>query len=322
MQGLKIVRNPITWGLGALVLAAVVSLVAAYLYISPTASQTVAFYTVDASSVRPGDDVRIAGITVGKVKDLSFEPERVRIRATVDRSALVGDQSQVQVRMLTAVGGYYVNIVSLGERSLGSAAIPLERVTMPYNLAQALVDSTKLTQDVNAPDVGKSLDRLQQGLVGTNVEALSALIDAGNTLTDAIAKQRGQVSSILEMSNEYVQALSQHSDLLKDLVGKLAIIEQTLTLYSRGFMLAYQGLGQIGDAFAIIGEFYMNHRDKFLQKVVDWQQVIRSWADRSGKFVQWLRGQRAWMERILDAQNAPPELLATDLCIPLAEIPC
>ena len=40
--------------------------------------------------------------------------------------------------MLTVVGGYYVSIVSLGDRALGGNAIPLERVTMPYNLMRTI----------------------------------------------------------------------------------------------------------------------------------------------------------------------------------------
>lgn len=69
----------------------------------------VVFYTDDAASVRPGDSVRIAGIPVGKVKDLSLEPAQIKVRATVEKEAFVGDRSQIQVRMLTIVGGYYVD---------------------------------------------------------------------------------------------------------------------------------------------------------------------------------------------------------------------
>ena len=71
------------------------------------------------------------------------------MRASVDRDAFVGDQSQIQVRMLTVVGGYYVTIVPLGNAPLGTRAIPKERVTMPYSLMQALTDTTKITENVD-----------------------------------------------------------------------------------------------------------------------------------------------------------------------------
>ena len=140
MQSLKLLRHPTVWGAGALVVATVVGLVVAWLYVSPPGQKIVTFYTTDAASVRPGDQVRIAGIPVGKVKDLALEQDRVRVRARVDGYAFVGDQSQVDVRMLTVVGGYYVNIVSLGQAALGTKSIPVERVRMPYNLMQTLAD--------------------------------------------------------------------------------------------------------------------------------------------------------------------------------------
>ena len=50
------------------------ALVAGWLYVSPPRQNTVMFYTQDAASLRPGDQVRIAGVIVGKVNDLALEP--------------------------------------------------------------------------------------------------------------------------------------------------------------------------------------------------------------------------------------------------------
>ncbi|SHX53019.1 Mce family protein [Mycobacteroides abscessus subsp. bolletii] len=322
MQKVNQQRLSLALGLGALGMVAVLGVVAAYLFISPPQTRTVVFYTEDSASVHPGDTVRVAGVTIGKVRDLAIEQHQVRVRATIDNDIFVGDQSQVQVRMLTVVGGYYVNIIPLGDGDLGNRPIPVERVTMPYSLVRTLTDATKITDNVRARPIKESVDQLQHGLDGTNVESLSAILDAGNTLTSTIERQRGQLSQILRMSNEYVGALANYTDRLKDLVGKVALIEQMLTIYSSGFAAAWKGLGDAGDRLGPLGTAYVNHREKFLQKVVDWQEVFRLWAERSGAMVQWLRGQRDWMERILDSQNAPPELLATDVCIPVAGSVC
>lgn len=121
---MKLLRDSTLWGVGALGLATAVALVAAMLYVNPPGEKIVTFYTEDAASVRPGDQVRIAGITVGKVKDLVLESNQVLVRTQVDNDAFVGDRSQIQVRMLTVVGGYYVNLVSLGDAPLGDKPVP------------------------------------------------------------------------------------------------------------------------------------------------------------------------------------------------------
>lgn len=322
MQSMKVFANSTFWGIGALVLATVVGVSAAMLYISPPGQKTVTFYTDDAAAIRPGDQVRIAGIAVGKVKELALESDQVRVRTQVEDSAFVGSQSQVQVRMLTVVGGYYVNLVSLGDTALGPRPIPRERVTMPYSLIRTLNDTTKITENLNPMPINESLNQVQKGLKGTNVESVSAVIDAGNKVMSTIDRQRGQVTAILNLSDEYIRQLRDYGGQLKEMVAKISIIEQTLTLYSEGFASALQGFGDALDALSPVGAFYMNHRGYFIAKVRDWLEKARIWTDRNGVIIRALRLGRNKIERILNAQQAPPELLATDLCMPIPGSPC
>jgi len=319
---MRVLKDPRLWGASTLAVVTILGLVAAMLYVSPLGSRIVTFSTDDASSISPGITVRIAGITVGKVKDMSIEPDQVRVRATVEDSAFVGDQSNVQVRMLTVVGGYYVNIDSLGDAPLGDRVIPRDRVTMPYSLIRALADATTVTQRVQTAPINQSLNEVQQGLAGPNLESISSIVDAGTKLTDTLDRQQGQMTAILNLSDEYIQHLSNYRGQLKQLIEKISILEQTLVLYGKGFAGALQGMGNVMQGIGTVGTFYMNHRDKFLAKFIHWQQIVRTWADRSGLVVRILRRTRDRMERTLDAQNAPPELLATDVCIPLPASPC
>ena len=320
---MRVIRDPRLWGTATLAVVTMLGLVAAMLYVSPPGNKIVTFYTNDASSITPGITVRIAGITVGKIKDLSIEPQQVRVRATVQGSAFVGDQSNVQVRMLTVVGGYYVNIDSLGDSALGDRVIPQDRVTMPYSLIRALTDVTTVTNRVETTPINQSLNQIQRGLTGSNIESISSIVDAGNTLTDTLDHQRGQLSAILNLSDEYIEHLNNYRGQMQVLIQKVAILEQTLMLYGKGFKAAMEGLGDIGiRALQPLGDFYMNHRDKFLAKFIHWQQVVRTWADRTGLIVRILRRARNRMDRTLATKDTPPELLATDLCIPLPESPC
>jgi phospholipid/cholesterol/gamma-HCH transport system substrate-binding protein len=315
---MKSARSPMFWGVAALVMATVIGMVVAWVYVSPPGQQIVTFYTDDAASISPGDTVRIAGIIVGKVKDLSIEPDQVRVRASIDRDAFVGDQSQVQVRMLTVVGGYYVTIDSLGDAPLGSRPIPLNRVTMPYSLIRTLADSTKITNNVATQPISESMNQVQQGLTGTNTDALTELLNAGNAISRTMERQRGQLSSILEMSNEYISKLNNNRELLEYLLKRVAILEETLVLYGEGFAQAFDGLGEIGHRLESITAFYMPHREDFLARVRGGLNELQAIADRNGVIVRVLRRIRGRMESTLAAQDngTPPELLATDLCFP------
>jgi virulence factor Mce-like protein len=324
MQQMSPVRSQRYWGGAALAIVAIVGVVVALLYISPPNQRIVTFYTDDAASLRAGDTVRIAGIVVGTIKDLALEPSQIRVRASVDRDAFVGDQSQVQVRMLTVVGGYYVTIVPLGNAPLGARPIPKERVTMPYSLMQALTDTTKITVQVAPKPIKDSIDQLQQGLRGTNIDSVAAVLNAGNAIANALDSQRGELSKVLQLSDEYIDRLADYRGTLQAYIRKVAILEESLILYGKSFSDALLGIGAIGQALGPVVDFYFTHRADFLEKVRGVLGDLRTIADRNGVVVRVLGRIHDRMERALDRQNnfIRPELLATDICIPVHGSPC
>jgi phospholipid/cholesterol/gamma-HCH transport system substrate-binding protein len=320
---MRALRNPVTWGAGAIAFAVVVALGLAYIYAHPPGkSKVVAFYTDDAASVRVGDEVRMAGIAVGKVEKLSLEPNQVRVTAVVDDDAFVGDRSQIDVRMLTVVGGYYVNLVSIGDTPLGANAIPLTRVTMPYSLIRTLTDTTKITENLNTAPVNESLNQIQQGLSGVNVDVVSTVVNAGNAIMSTIDRQRGQVTNILNMSDEYIQALSKYRDKFDQLIRKVSILTQTLVLYNGGLEASISGLGRVVAQLKTVADFYDAHRVQFIEKARDYLYRGRLFVERNGLTIRALKRVQNLLDRVLDAQNASPALLATDICMPMPGSSC
>jgi phospholipid/cholesterol/gamma-HCH transport system substrate-binding protein len=318
-----LLRSPVAWGVTAMVVAVILGLILTYVYVNPPGKgQLVSFYTDDANAVRTGDEVRMAGIKVGTVSDLKLEPNRVLVTAQIDDTAFVGDQSQVDVRMLTIVGGYYVNVASMGNKPLGSETIPLSRVTMPYSLIQTLVDTTKITQNVNTNPINESLNQIQSGLSGTNVQVVAATIDAGNALMATVERQRGQVTNILNLSDEYIRSLNGYRDNLASLVRKLSITTQTLEIYDKGFSDTLHGLGDVLQALKPLGDFYDGHRLEFIERVRDFLYRGRLFVERNGITIRALKRTQNLFDRVLNAQNASPGLLATDLCVPVPGSAC
>jgi phospholipid/cholesterol/gamma-HCH transport system substrate-binding protein len=319
----RVLRSPLAWGVTAIAVAVIFGMVLTYVYVNPPGKgQLVSFYTDDANAIRTGDEVRMAGIKVGTVSDLKLEPNRVLVTAKINDTAFVGDQSQVDVRMLTIVGGYYVNLASMGNASLGKEIIPLSRVTMPYSLIQTLVDTTKITQNVDTKPINESLNQIQTGLSGTNIEVIAATIDAGNTLMSTVERQRGQVTNILNMSDEYITALNDYRDNVASLVRKISIVTQTLVIYDRAFSQTLQGLGDVLLALKPLAEAYDTHRLEFIERVRDFLYRGRLFVERNGLTIRALKRTQNLFDRILNAQNADPGLLATDLCVPVPGSAC
>ena len=210
-------------------------LVAALLYTSPPNRRIVTFYTDDAASIRPGDTVRIAGIVVGTVKDLSTgdrpDPSaRERESRRIYRRP-VSSSSPDAHRRRWLLRHYH----PARQHALGTHPIPKERVTMPYSLIQALTDTTKITEHVTPKPIQESINQLQQGLRGTNVQSVAAVLNAGNSIADTLDRQRGEFSKILNLSDEYIDRLANYRDRLQDYIRKIAILEESLILYGKSF---------------------------------------------------------------------------------------
>lgn len=324
MQQMNSIRSQKLWGAVALIIATVAGMLVAFIYVQPPNERIVSFYTDDAASVRAGETVRIAGIVVGTVKDLAIESDQIRVRTSVNRHAFIGDQSQVQVRMLTVVGGYYVTIIPLGKTPLGARPIPKERVTMPYSLMQALTDTTKITEHVAPRPIKASIDQLQQGLRGTNVDSVAAVLNAGNSIADTLDRQRGELSKILQLSDEYIDSLANYRDKLQYYIRRVSILEQTLIMYGKRFAEGISGVGALFESLDSVVRLYYTHREDFIEKVHGVLGDLRTIASRNGMLVRLLGRIHDRMEVALDKQNnfVRPELLATDICIPMHGSPC
>ncbi|WP_228032568.1 MlaD family protein [Mycolicibacterium sp. P9-22] len=311
-----------------MVLVAIVTIfgvVAGWIYVNPPSEKIVTFYTDDAASIRPGDTVRIAGIVVGNIKDLASEPDQIRVRTRVRRDAFVGDQSQVQVRMLTVVGGYFVTLIPLGDSEIGERPIPKERVTMPYSLVETLSDTTKITENLASQPIKDSIAQLQQGLTGSNTDSVTAVLDAANAIVDTMDRQRGQISKLLAMSDEFVDTLKDYRGQLQEYINKIAILEAALVLYGKSFADALEGIGAIVQAakFGLLKMYFTNRQD-FLDRLDGILTEFRTIQSRNGVLVRVLGRVHDRMQRAVGSQNSyiRPELLATDICVPVHGSPC
>ena len=170
--------------------------------------------------------------------------------------------------------------------------------------------------------INESLNQIQTGLSGTNVQVVAATIDAGNALMSTVERQRGQVTKILNLTDEYVGALNGYKENLAVLVRKLSITTQTLEIYDRGFSATLQGLGDVLQALRPLGDFYDGHKEEFIERVQDFLYRGRLFVERNGLTIRVLKRTQNLFDRVLDAQSAPAGLLATDLCVPIPGSAC
>ncbi|MFB7718016.1 MULTISPECIES: MlaD family protein [unclassified Nocardia] len=179
-------------------------LAAGVLFVVPFGKHTYTAELSEAQSVKTGDDVRIAGISVGEVKSLELKPDRVVMRFTVNSDVFLGDQTSLDIRMLTIVGGHYVAVFPAGDKALGDKAIPPDRVRLPYSLAQTFQDAATPLAKIDGQTLNRNLAALGNSVDGAP-DSLRTTLQTVSTYVDALDRQRTQVSNAVSVADEYVR---------------------------------------------------------------------------------------------------------------------
>ncbi|MGV9675674.1 MlaD family protein [Nocardia sp. NPDC003482] len=282
--------NEIRWGLAGI--CGVLLLIAAIGVVYTTGTTPERTYRADmaqAGAIRPGDDVRVAGIPVGKVKSLTLLADRVRMTFTVDSTVFVGDQTTLDLRMLTIVGGYYVAVEPSGAKPLGSTIIPSQRVVLPYNLTQAFQDAIEPVRKVDGDTLRRNLAALASS-VDRSPDALRAAVQAVSDVVGLMDKQNADISHTLSIADEYLAALDANSTVLAQFVTTLRTLENIVEGNKTAVHQAVDDLAVVLHDFSPLGRLWDEQLKAKAQPLADAMPKLQELANGLGSLLDSLRG--------------------------------
>lgn len=211
-------------GIGALTVALAVS---AVIYFVPMGTQRYTAMLTDAGTIRAGEDVRLAGISVGTVEKVELTDQAVRMEFTVENDVMIGDNTSLDIRMLTPVGGHYLAVIPSGTRPLGSEVIPADRVSLPYNLVEALQDAQRPLSGIETDNVRQNLSLLTQSFAQAP-RTLDAASSAADSIVSIIDQQNESVGRALEVAEDYLKLLADNRASIGSMLTKIGEMEDTV----------------------------------------------------------------------------------------------
>lgn len=216
-------RDQIGLGFLAVLVIAIVAIALGAIYFRPLGYADYRAEMTNASGVRPGDQVRVAGITVGKVDSVAVAGDRVALAFSVKSNVRVGNESSIAVKMLTPVGGRFLQLAPKGGAYLGSNAIPQERVTGTYDMSYIVEQVTPKIDPLDGDTGRKVIESARKALSG-NRGSLTELIDSSVAFTNQMSVRADQLRGALRVSDEYVAATTKDREIVFTLVHNLAEI--------------------------------------------------------------------------------------------------
>ena len=221
-------RNPVAVGIvGLLIIAAVAWLAfnANSLPLVGGGTGYTAFFT-EAAGLQPGNEVRVAGVTVGKVTAVSLAGAQVKVTFEVN-NAWVGDQTTAAIDIKTILGSKYLALDPLGAAPQDpSTPIPASRTTSPYDVTQAFNQLSTVFQRLNTAQLAKSLEAISRDFANTPPVVHQALTGLAS-LSEVIASQNAQIASLLQGSDRLTGTIAGEDSEFQTLIndGDLLLAE-------------------------------------------------------------------------------------------------
>jgi len=255
-------QNPVAVALAGLALLALIALATYFSSGLPLIGGGTGYtaYFAEAAGLQPGNEVRIAGVTVGRVTGISLDHGKVAVTFRV-RGAWIGNRTTASIEIKTLLGDKYLALDPLGSSAQKPGApIPLSRTTSPYDVTQAFSGLGQQISKINTAQLTQSLRTLSAAFATTppyvrkalrGLAALSASVASRNAAVTSLLAGARQVTGTLAREDSRFQALLGDGNLLlAELRQRQAAIHALLVSTQA---LAVQLSGLVSDDQAQLG---------------------------------------------------------------------
>jgi phospholipid/cholesterol/gamma-HCH transport system substrate-binding protein len=258
-------RERLAFGIGAVIVAAVLAAGGVILYRASHQGKQVTAYFTETIGVYPGSTVRVLGVPVGTVDAIQPEGTQVKVTMTVNSGVAVPADAKAVVVAASVVSDRYIQLTpaySGGPELADNAVIPVSRTAVPVEVDQIYRSLTRFAQALgpNALNKNGALSELVK-TGAANLTGNGAYLHAMITQFGALSKTLGDNSGNLFATITNLQVFT---SMLKANDGQVRLAEQQLADVS-GFLAADRqdlgaALNQLATALGQVQGFIANNR--------------------------------------------------------------
>jgi phospholipid/cholesterol/gamma-HCH transport system substrate-binding protein len=260
-------RSPLPIGIAGVVAIVVLLVLALDVGKLPfiTSGHTVYAEFSDAASLQNGDNVKIAGVQVGKVTSVKLEyvpgvGNIVRVAMKVSGGPHIGADTTANIKIETLLGQVYVALNPTPIGSLPDNTILVADTTTPTSITQAFIGLGRRAGAINVKQLAKSFSVLADTFKNTPGDVHSALVGL-EQVSQTIASRNNQLTSLLSKANSVTTTIAAHDSEITKLIDDSSLILHTISqqravvhqLLISTAALAHQLTGLVAENRQLIG---------------------------------------------------------------------
>jgi phospholipid/cholesterol/gamma-HCH transport system substrate-binding protein len=214
----------------------------------------------EAGGLTTGDEVRVAGVPVGKVSDLRVTRAIVLADFRIDKSVHLGSATTAEVKVATLLGNHFLSLSPAGTGTLPKHTIPLANTTVPFEVQDIVAAGGTALEKLDGAKLQAALKVLADDFRNTpaltgqafaNIARLSDVVVKRRVELDTLIKDADAVTANLNLNRDTLVDLMKQASLILDAVAKRRAAITALLTESRD--LAVQLTGLVRDNKATIG---------------------------------------------------------------------
>jgi phospholipid/cholesterol/gamma-HCH transport system substrate-binding protein len=204
----------------------------------------------DVTGLFPTDDVKVAGVKVGQVSNVSTDHGHAVVTFSVDKSVPLRSSSQVGLRYRNVLGEKYLYVYpgSSGPVMSSGSTIPLNQAVSDADIDAFLNALGPFVRAINPQEGNLFVQAMVSALEG-NQDQVTQLLGNTATVSDTLGNLNQQVGSVINNFNTVLTALAQRSGDLDALVNNLNALSQSLVARNSDLDTAVVEFSQLAGQF-------------------------------------------------------------------------
>jgi phospholipid/cholesterol/gamma-HCH transport system substrate-binding protein len=161
----------------------------------------------EAAGLQKLDEVRVAGVKVGKVVGISLDADHVVVEMRI-KGVHLGELTKAAIRIKTVLGRKYVALEPDGDGTLNPKThIPVERTTAPFDVSPAFQELAQTVGQVDTAQLAASFTVLADTFRNTSGEVRASL-DGLSRLSATIASRDAKLRELLNRAQGVTDVLA------------------------------------------------------------------------------------------------------------------
>ncbi|MFE2994440.1 MlaD family protein [Nocardia sp. NPDC059246] len=184
----------------------------------------------DANGLKVGDDVRMFGVQVGKVKQIGLEGAKARVQLSVKTDAPVYDNSKLAIRYQNLTGQRYIDLQQQpqpGNRIPAGARIGEDHTVPSFDVTQ-LFNGLKPVLQTISPEAINQFSASMVALIEGDGSGIGPAMDAIGKLASYVDNRQQVISTLIHNMSDLSDRLGGRVHYLVPLLKQLSDIFEAL----------------------------------------------------------------------------------------------